>query len=127
MEFKISYYIYVNCKKDPFRNSKHFSIQHVAILDIDEAAGIAYQKKLTSKYGTGKAQFYRVDVTNDEQLFAAFNATAGPQGGLDLVINNAGIMNDAPHIYKKEIAINVVSGTSAYAYYIILLIILTFA
>ncbi|XP_073944310.1 15-hydroxyprostaglandin dehydrogenase [NAD(+)]-like [Choristoneura fumiferana] len=81
--------------------------KHVAILDIDEAAGIAYQKELTSKYGTGKAQFYRVDVTNDEQLFAAFYATAESQGGLDLVINNAGIMNDAPHIYKKEIAINV--------------------
>ncbi|XP_073944308.1 15-hydroxyprostaglandin dehydrogenase [NAD(+)]-like [Choristoneura fumiferana] len=81
--------------------------KHVAILDIDETAGIAFQNELNAKYGAGKAKFYRVDVTNDEQLFAAFYATAGEQEGLDLVVNNAGIMNDAPHIYKKEIGINV--------------------
>lgn len=89
-----------------------FFFQHVAILDIDEKTGVDFQNELNATYGAGKAKFYRVDVTNDEQLFEAFQATFEGQGGLDLVINNAGIMNDAPHIYKKEIEINVVSKTN---------------
>lgn len=86
-----------------------FSPQHVAILDIDEIVGVPFQEELNKQHGVGKAKFYRVDVTNDEQLFAAFQSVVTEYGGIDVVVNNAAIMNDMPHIYKKEIAINVVS------------------
>ncbi|XP_073943523.1 15-hydroxyprostaglandin dehydrogenase [NAD(+)]-like isoform X2 [Choristoneura fumiferana] len=80
--------------------------KHIAILDIDETIGVAFQEKLNKQHGVGKAKFYRVDVTSDEQLFAAFESVVAEHGGIDVVVNNAGIMNDMSHIYKKEIAIN---------------------
>ncbi|KAI8435230.1 hypothetical protein MSG28_003586 [Choristoneura fumiferana] len=85
---------------------------HIAILDIDETVGVAFQDELNKQYGVVKAKFYRVDVTNDEQLFAAFQSVVAEHGGIDVVINNAAIMNDMPHIYKKEIAINTALVTS---------------
>ncbi|XP_061711997.1 15-hydroxyprostaglandin dehydrogenase [NAD(+)]-like [Cydia pomonella] len=81
--------------------------KHVAILDIDETRGTAFQNELNAEYGANKSKFYQCDVTNDDQLFAAFQSVVVGHGGLDLVVNNAGIMNDAPHVYKKEISINV--------------------
>ncbi|XP_063531710.1 odorant receptor 46a-like isoform X1 [Cydia strobilella] len=81
--------------------------QHVAILDIDGTRGTAFQNELNAEYGANKSKFYQCDVTNDDQLFAAFQSVVAGHGGLDLVVNNAGIMNDAPHVYKKEISINV--------------------
>ncbi|XP_061711996.1 15-hydroxyprostaglandin dehydrogenase [NAD(+)]-like [Cydia pomonella] len=82
-------------------------VKHVAILDIDETSGTAFQNELNAEYGANKSKFYQCDVTNDDQLFAAFQSVVAGHGGLDLVVNNAGIMNDAPHVYKKEISINV--------------------
>ncbi|XP_063531715.1 15-hydroxyprostaglandin dehydrogenase [NAD(+)]-like isoform X5 [Cydia strobilella] len=81
--------------------------KHVAILDIDETKGTAFQNELNAEYGANKSKFYQCDVTNDDQLFAAFQSVVVGHGGLDLVVNNAGIMNDAAHMYKKEISINV--------------------
>ncbi|XP_061712015.1 15-hydroxyprostaglandin dehydrogenase [NAD(+)]-like [Cydia pomonella] len=81
--------------------------KHVAILDIDETRGTAFQNELNAEYGAHKSKFYQCDVTNDDQLFAAFQSVVAGHGGLDLVVNNAGIMNDGPHVYKKEISINV--------------------
>lgn len=88
---------------------RSFVLQHIAILDIDEAVGVAFQDELNKQHGAGKSKFYRVDVTSEEQLLAAFQSVVAEQGGIDVVVNNAGIMNDAPHVYKKEIEINVVS------------------
>ncbi|XP_047988189.1 15-hydroxyprostaglandin dehydrogenase [NAD(+)]-like [Leguminivora glycinivorella] len=81
--------------------------KHVAILDIDETKGTEFQNELNAEYGANKSKFYQCDVTNDDQLFEAFQSVVGGHGGLDLVVNNAGIMNDAPHVYKKEISVNV--------------------
>lgn len=63
---------------------------------------------MNKQYGVGKAKFYRVDVTSDDELYAAFQSVVAEHGGIDVVVNNAGIMNDMPHIYRKEIAINLV-------------------
>lgn len=52
-------------------------------------------------------KFYKCDVTNEEKLLGYFEEIH-KKYGLDVVINNAGIMNDSYRTYKKQIEINVV-------------------
>ncbi|XP_041977499.1 uncharacterized protein LOC121731891 [Aricia agestis] len=80
--------------------------KHVAILDIGVEQGKALEAELNAKYGPKKAKFIKCDVTTSE-LEAAYEETIKEQGYIDVVVNNAGIMNDEHSIYKKQIAINV--------------------
>uniref|UniRef100_A0A1L8D6X2 Aldehyde reductase-3 n=1 Tax=Plutella xylostella TaxID=51655 RepID=A0A1L8D6X2_PLUXY len=80
--------------------------KHVAILDVAEEAGKEFEKELLQKYGSDKAKFFKCDVTNDDQLYTAFEETK-KNYGLNTVINNAAIMNDSFRSYKKQIEINV--------------------
>lgn len=70
--------------------------------------GVELEKELNAKYGAQKLKFHKCDVTTDE-LHKAFDETVKEFGYIDILINNAGIMNDHPTMYEKEIAINVVS------------------
>ncbi|XP_047988191.1 15-hydroxyprostaglandin dehydrogenase [NAD(+)]-like [Leguminivora glycinivorella] len=81
--------------------------KHIAILDVDETSGVDLENELNSKHDSGKTRFHHCDVTNDDQLFAAFDSLVKEQGNIDVVINNAALMNDSPNVYKKEIEINV--------------------
>ncbi|XP_013139885.1 PREDICTED: 15-hydroxyprostaglandin dehydrogenase [NAD(+)]-like [Papilio polytes] len=81
--------------------------KHVAILDIAEEAGIAFQNELNTKYGNNKVQFIKCDVSNGEELNAAFAKVKNEFGYIDIVINNAGILNDNLQVYVKQIDINV--------------------
>ncbi|KPJ07894.1 15-hydroxyprostaglandin dehydrogenase [NAD+] [Papilio machaon] len=81
--------------------------KHVAILDIAVEAGIAFQNELNSKYGNNKVQFIKCDVTNTEELNAAFAKVKDEFGYIDIVINNAGVLNDNLQVYVKQININV--------------------
>ncbi|XP_046752277.1 15-hydroxyprostaglandin dehydrogenase [NAD(+)]-like [Diprion similis] len=79
----------------------------VAILDLKNSNGEEAEKKLNSLSGNGKALFIVCDVTKPEELEAAFAKTVKEFGGLDIVINNAGIMDDAR--WELEININLTS------------------
>ncbi|CAH2086742.1 unnamed protein product [Euphydryas editha] len=79
--------------------------KNVAALDVNVDAGEALQKELNEQHGANKVLFIKCDVT--QNLDSAFDEVMKQFGYIDVVINNAGIMNDAPHIYEKEIAINV--------------------
>ncbi|XP_046752281.1 15-hydroxyprostaglandin dehydrogenase [NAD(+)]-like [Diprion similis] len=86
--------------------------KHVAILDLASSNGEESAKKLNAEFGNGKAIFIVCDVTKAQEFEAAFSKTEKEFGGLDIVINNAGIMDDAR--WELEIAINytsVVRGT----------------
>ncbi|XP_026317166.1 15-hydroxyprostaglandin dehydrogenase [NAD(+)]-like [Hyposmocoma kahamanoa] len=83
------------------------SVKHVAVVDLDENKGKSLQHELNAKYGANKVQFYKGDVTNDDQLFSVFNSVKSKQGDIDVVINNAGILNESWESYKKQIDINV--------------------
>lgn len=82
-------------------------MQHVAILDIGAEQGKALEAELNAKHGAKKAKFIKCDVTTSE-LEAAYEETIKSFNYIDVVINNAGIMNDNHNVFKKEIAINVV-------------------
>ncbi|KOB64250.1 putative alcohol dehydrogenase, partial [Operophtera brumata] len=79
---------------------------HVAVLDINEKAGVSLQDELNAKYGK-KVKFYKCDVSDEEQLLGIFKAVVDEQGYLDVVVNNAGIMNDSLKTYRKMIEVNV--------------------
>jgi NAD(P)-dependent dehydrogenase (short-subunit alcohol dehydrogenase family) len=68
---------------------------NVAVLEIDEASGPRAAETLR---GTGvEAKAYRVDVSNRQQVDDAFAAVERDFGGLDIVVNNAGISRVGPH------------------------------
>ncbi|CAG4908126.1 unnamed protein product [Colias eurytheme] len=81
-------------------------VKHIAITDIDVNAGKQLEEELNSKY-PGRVSFIKCDVTNDEELFSAYDQVLKQFGYIDLVINNAGVMNDSPKVYKKSIEVNV--------------------
>ena len=62
----------------------------VAIWDIDEAKG----KALAGSLGD-QASFYRVDVTDYDQVQAAMQQVHADLGRIDILVNNAGITQDA--------------------------------
>ncbi|XP_045485265.1 15-hydroxyprostaglandin dehydrogenase [NAD(+)] [Pieris rapae] len=82
--------------------------KHIAILDIDVKNGNALEAEINCKYGSNVAKFHKCDVTTAE-LDAAFDATIKQFGYIDVVINNAGIMNDGPDFYLKALEVNVTS------------------
>ncbi|MFD8919804.1 bifunctional aldolase/short-chain dehydrogenase [Streptomyces sp. NPDC059569] len=63
----------------------------VADLDTESAAAVADELG-----GADKAVAVNVDVTDEEQIKAAFDAAALAFGGVDLVVNNAGISISRP-------------------------------
>ncbi|XP_075973990.1 15-hydroxyprostaglandin dehydrogenase [NAD(+)]-like [Anticarsia gemmatalis] len=72
------------------------------LLDINEKLGAEAVKKLTAKHGNNKAVFFKCDVTTDletvsKKIFSSYK--------VDILLNNAGILNDA--LIKKTIDINV--------------------
>lgn len=83
-------------------------LQHVAALDVDINNGKALEEELSAKYGKNKVKFHKCDVTTNE-LDAVYDNVVNNFGYIDVVINCAGIMNDRPNVYLKEIDINVVS------------------
>ena len=63
----------------------------VADLNAESAAGVAEELG-----GPDKAVAVTVDVTSEEQIAAAFQAAALAFGGVDLIVNNAGISISKP-------------------------------
>ncbi|CAG4908145.1 unnamed protein product [Colias eurytheme] len=81
-------------------------VKHIAITDIDVTAGKQLEQELNSKY-PGRVSFIKCDVTSDDELFAAYDQVLKQFGYIDLVINNAGLMNDSARVYKKSIEVNI--------------------
>nr|XP_046491925.1 peroxisomal 2,4-dienoyl-CoA reductase [(3E)-enoyl-CoA-producing]-like [Neodiprion pinetum] len=78
-------------------------LKHVAILDLASSPGEELADKLNAEFGKGRAIFVSCDVTKANELEAAFAKTVNEFGGLDIVINNAGILNES----KWELTIDI--------------------
>ncbi|KAF2901004.1 hypothetical protein ILUMI_05182, partial [Ignelater luminosus] len=78
--------------------------QAVTIADINELKGEVAVKDITKEFGPNRAVFVKTDVTNAEQFENAFKKTIQIWKGIDVLINNAGVLNDAD--WELEIAIN---------------------
>ena len=69
---------------------------HVAIFDINTAGAEETARAITEQHGAGRSLALGIDVTNEEQVRAAFQCVVATYGGIDIVVNNAGIAHAAP-------------------------------
>ena len=90
-------------------------LQFVAVLDINEDAGLALVNDLTETYDKSRIQFMKCDVTKEEQLNKSFEQIIVDNSHIDVIVNSAAIANDAE--YKKEIELNLVK--SFYIFYLV--------
>ncbi|XP_012284693.1 15-hydroxyprostaglandin dehydrogenase [NAD(+)] [Orussus abietinus] len=84
----------------------------VSVCDINTEEGEKVVGNLASKYGKDRVIFCQCDVTDYPQFEESFQATIATFGHIDIVINNAGIMND--RFWELEVDINlngVIRGT----------------
>jgi len=79
--------------------------QNVAVCDVDVQKGENAVRELQTEYGADRVIFIKTDVTNVAELEEAFKKTHTTFKALDIVINNAGILDDCR--WELEIAINV--------------------
>ncbi|KAJ1529780.1 hypothetical protein ONE63_006526 [Megalurothrips usitatus] len=76
----------------------------VSICDLNMAEGEHAVKQLSVKYGKDRVLFCQCDVTDYPQFEESFQTTIAALGGLDIVVNNAGIMND--RLWELEVDVN---------------------
>jgi NAD(P)-dependent dehydrogenase (short-subunit alcohol dehydrogenase family) len=69
---------------------------HIVAADIDLAGAEKLAAYLNQQYGMGRAIAVKMDVTSEESVRAAFAQAALAFGGVDSVVNNAGIASSAP-------------------------------
>ncbi|KAK0082769.1 hypothetical protein PV325_009852 [Microctonus aethiopoides] len=84
----------------------------VSICDINAEEGEKLASGLSSKHGKDRVIFCQCDVTDYPQFEESFRTTISTFGHIDIVINNAGIMND--RFWELEVDINlngVIRGT----------------
>ncbi|HEX6201270.1 MAG TPA: glucose 1-dehydrogenase, partial [Thermoanaerobaculia bacterium] len=75
----------------------------VAVWDVDEGAGREVAAELSGLSKTGaEASFQRVDVADAAAVEEAMAAVAERFGGVDVLINNAGIVRDAQLVKWKD-------------------------
>ncbi|KAK5639746.1 hypothetical protein RI129_010557 [Pyrocoelia pectoralis] len=88
-------------------------VKGLTIVGISVDRGRAAAKSLNEQFGPGKAIFIPADVGDMGQLENAFKISIAHWNGLDIIINNAGILNDVN--WTVEINTNIVGtlqGTS---------------
>ncbi|KAM7299967.1 15-hydroxyprostaglandin dehydrogenase [Ixodes scapularis] len=88
-----------------FKNFRQ--VNKVALLDINEKQGTKTASEFQQKYGKESCVFFACDVTNENQLDERFKDTRSTFGGLDIVVNNAGIFREDN--WRKVFAINIES------------------
>ncbi|KAJ8959634.1 hypothetical protein NQ318_021821 [Aromia moschata] len=79
----------------------------VTLADVNPQFGANALKGIQDEFGANKAIFVKTDVTNIHEFEDAFKKTLESFGNIDILFNNAGIMNDS--VWEKEVAINIVS------------------
>lgn len=69
---------------------------HVAIADINAENGEAVSADLQKRFGKNRAMFVRADVTSESAVVEAVQRIVLQYGGLDVLVNNAGIAGGSP-------------------------------
>jgi rhamnulose-1-phosphate aldolase/alcohol dehydrogenase len=83
----------------------------VTIADIDSMALTETATNFAKQFGKDNIQGIHMDVTSEAAIIRGFNETVSYFGGLDIVVNNAGIAIAAPveettiEIWNKQVAI----------------------
>jgi len=71
---------------------------NTAIVDIKDEEGNTVVKKI--KESGGKAEFWHLDTSDEDQVKAVFSEIADEFGGIDILVNNAGISGADKHTHE---------------------------
>ena len=77
----------------------------ITILDIDAEAGRRVEMSVDKSCGEKKVHFIHVDVSNYERMNEAFQEALRLMNDIDIVVNNAGILDERR--WEREIAVNI--------------------
>ncbi|MFC4640340.1 bifunctional aldolase/short-chain dehydrogenase [Deinococcus hohokamensis] len=69
---------------------------HVVIADLNAEGGQQVAQEIIQERGYGRAASTGMNVTSEEQVQAAYQTAILRYGGVDIVVNNAGIASSAP-------------------------------
>ncbi|RFU61809.1 bifunctional aldolase/short-chain dehydrogenase [Peribacillus glennii] len=69
---------------------------HVVLADLNLEGAENVAAEINEKFGAGRAMAIKMDVTKEEQVLEAFAQTALAFGGVDIIVNNAGLATSSP-------------------------------
>lgn len=69
---------------------------HVVLADLNLEGAAAIAEEINDVHGAGRAIAVKMDVTSEEAVMAAYAETALAYGGVDIIVNNAGLATSSP-------------------------------
>ncbi|MBO9607747.1 MAG: bifunctional aldolase/short-chain dehydrogenase [Paenibacillaceae bacterium] len=69
---------------------------HVVIADLNLEGAQKTAAEINAKFGEGRAVAVKMDVTQEDQVAAAFRDSVLAYGGVDIIVNNAGLATSSP-------------------------------
>ncbi len=69
---------------------------HVVLADLNLEGAEKVAQDINVKYGENRAVAVKMDVTKEEQVTAAYSNAALIYGGVDIIVNNAGLATSSP-------------------------------
>jgi rhamnulose-1-phosphate aldolase/alcohol dehydrogenase len=69
---------------------------HVVIADLNLEGAEKVAKEINAQYGENRVIAVKMDVTSEEAVIAALKAAALAFGGVDIIVNNAGLATSSP-------------------------------
>jgi rhamnulose-1-phosphate aldolase/alcohol dehydrogenase len=69
---------------------------HVVLADLNLEGAHKVAEELNEKYGEFRAIALKMDVTDEDAVIAAFKESALAYGGVDIIVNNAGLATSSP-------------------------------
>ncbi|WP_085522997.1 bifunctional aldolase/short-chain dehydrogenase [Tuberibacillus sp. Marseille-P3662] len=69
---------------------------HVVLADINLEGAEKVVREINSRYGAGRATAVKMDVTKEEEVVGAIQQSVLTYGGLDTIVNNAGLASSSP-------------------------------
>ncbi|GAA4702041.1 bifunctional aldolase/short-chain dehydrogenase [Brevibacillus fulvus] len=69
---------------------------HLVIADLNQEGAEKLAAEINEQFGEGRAIAVKVDVTDESGVQAAFTQAALTYGGVDIVVNNAGLATSSP-------------------------------
>lgn len=69
---------------------------HVVLADLNFEGAQQVAGEINEKYGENRAIAVKMDVTKEEEITQAYALTALTYGGVDIIVNNAGLATSSP-------------------------------
>lgn len=69
---------------------------HVVLADLNLEGAQQVAEEINAKYGENRAFAVKMDVTDEEAVQRAYRETSVTYGGVDIIVNNAGLATSSP-------------------------------